>query len=105
MGQAFDGANSAAIRMQGRHQTAVYKLAVEFDGASAAFAFPAAFLGAGETQVLTKHVEGSGHRISVKIRRLFVYDAADADFAGTGAFRHAAAPAFPSGLPESPERE
>ena len=55
--QPLDGADRAAARLHGQHQAARDRLAVEVDGAGAAVAGAAAFLGSGQAQVLAQRIE------------------------------------------------
>ncbi len=60
--QSFDGTDLRARRLAGRDQAGVDERAVDEHGAGAALAFAAAFLGAGEGEVLAQHVEQPLHR-------------------------------------------
>ena len=59
---AFDGGDVRALGVRDRHQARVDRRAVDQDGAGAALALAAAFLGAGEPALLAQHVEQPGHR-------------------------------------------
>ena len=61
-GDAFDGGDGGAFGLQDGDEAGVDQLAVHQDGAGAALAFAAAFLGAGEVEVLAQDVEQALHR-------------------------------------------
>ncbi len=72
LGQAFDRPELRAIGLADRHEAAVDHLAVEDDRAGAALALAAAFLGAGEAEVLAQHVEEAAHAGHGDLARLAV---------------------------------
>ena len=60
-GEAFDGGDLRAFSLEDRDEAGVDEFAVHEDGAGAALAFAAAFLGAGEVEVLAEDVEEALH--------------------------------------------
>ena len=55
--QPFDGDDLVAIRFRGQHQARVDRAAVQQHRAGAAFALAAAFLRAGETELIAQRFE------------------------------------------------
>ena len=62
MGNAFDGRYLRSIDLGHGHETTVYYLAVDDDGARATLALATAFLCAGKLQLFPQHVEQPRHR-------------------------------------------
>ncbi len=56
-GDSFDGGNFTAFTLAGQDQAGVDRPAVEDDGAGAALADSAAFLGPGETEVVPEEIQ------------------------------------------------
>ena len=94
---SLDGANSCALSLERRDQTAVDQHAVDFDCARSAFAFPAAFLCAGQVRLLTENVKEPGHRKSFQIESTTIHDAVHANFVRR--LSHARFPEFRARLP------
>jgi hypothetical protein len=61
-GDSLDGAERCAVGLQGGDEAGVDEVSVEEDGAGSAFAFSAAFFGAGEAEVFAEDVEETLHR-------------------------------------------
>jgi hypothetical protein len=59
--EAFDGEDVGSVGLQGGNQAGVDELAVKEDGAGAALAFAAAFLDAGEAEILAEEIEEALH--------------------------------------------
>ena len=55
-GEAFDGGDVGAFGLENGDQAGVDEVSVEEDGAGSAFAFSAAFFGAGEVKVFAEDV-------------------------------------------------
>ena len=55
--QAIDGRDGFAFHLGGEQQATVHRLAVDQDRAGSTVADVAAFLGAGQTQLLAQHVK------------------------------------------------
>src|SRR6185295_12521360 len=72
LGDPFDRLDSPALALEERHETGEDRLAVHHHRAGAAFAFAAAFLRAGEAEVLAEHVEQAFHRMAFRFDRLAV---------------------------------
>jgi hypothetical protein len=70
--EAFDGLNAGSVGLQDGHEAAVDKLAVHAHAAGAAFAFAAAFLGAGEVKIFAEDVEETLHGRDVEGLRCVV---------------------------------
>ena len=94
---SLDCANFCALSLQRRDQTAVDQQAVDFDCARSAFAFPAAFLCAGQVRLLTENVKEPGHRESFQFESTTIHDAVHANFVRP--LRHARFPEFRGKLP------
>ena len=62
LSDAFDGGDVGTVNLRHRDETTVHNLSVEFDCARATLTFAAAFLCAGEVQLLSQHVEQPRHR-------------------------------------------
>jgi hypothetical protein len=71
--QAFDGDDGCAARLEDGNQAAIDERAIDQNGAGAAFAFAAAFLRSGESELVAKNVEEALHRIRQQGFGLSVY--------------------------------
>ena len=78
---AFDRRQRRALHLQDRRQAAVDQLAVEEHRARAALPLAAAFLGAGQVQLLAQHVEQPRHRVGLDADGLAVDGERDGDVA------------------------
>src|SRR6267142_1654774 len=70
--QPFDRQHLAAVGFDAEHQARVDRLAVDENGARAAVADVAAFLGAGEPGLVAQHVEQAAVRLHVQLARFAV---------------------------------
>ena len=61
LGEPFHGDNHSALGLDNRHSAAVDNATIHQDGAGPAFAFATAFLGAGELQIFSEHIQETGH--------------------------------------------
>jgi hypothetical protein len=73
VGEAFDRLDGCALRLGGRHQAGLHQHAVDKHRAGAAFAGAAAFLVAGEIELVADQVEQAQVRRSVA-RNLLAVD-------------------------------
>ena len=64
-GEAFDGGDVGAFGLEDGDEAGVDEVSVDEDGAGSAFAFAAAFFGAGEVEVFAEDVEEALHRRGV----------------------------------------
>ena len=70
--QPLDGGDAGALGLGGQHQAGVHQPAVEDDAAGAAIAGAAAFLGAGEPELVAQHVEQRLLRLAQELDGLAV---------------------------------
>src|SRR6185503_11821895 len=73
LGHALDGGDRPAVRLHAQHQARAHEAAVDGDAAGAAVAGRAAFLGAGEAQLVAQHVEQRLLRLAQELHGIAVH--------------------------------
>ena len=71
--EALDGGDIDAFGVRHGYKTGAYRLAVEQNGACAAFAFAAPLFGAGQTAVNAQCIEQARHRRCIDVHVTTVY--------------------------------
>jgi hypothetical protein len=81
LSETFDGGDALAGMHHGEGEARVHAASIDVDGACAALAVVAAFLGAGKVEVLAKTVEKRGAWIDLKVVVLSIHVERDWDCA------------------------
>ena len=87
LGQAFDRLDRRPFGLDGQHDAAIHRHAVHQHGAGAAVAVVAAFLGAGQPQVVAEHFQQALPRLAEELGRFAVDRRGDVEFFGHGSGR------------------